>query len=105
MRPRTSREEIERLLARKERDRLSYAALAEETGISRHTLASWASRLRREASQADEPSFVEVVVQHEDPDHNELVEIVVDDRVVLRVRRGFCAETLARVLSTITSTC
>ena len=104
MRPRIRREEIEQLLARKEREGLSYATLAEETGINRNTLASWASRLRREAS-SDESGFVELVVGDSGDDEDGAIELVVDDHFVVRVRRGFDAETLARVLASLPRRC
>ena len=96
------------LLARKARDGSSYRALEEETGISRHTIAAWAARLRREAAGDEEKrsAFVELVAVEptEEATAETAIEIVVGHRV-LRVRRGFDAPTLSRVLGVLALPC
>lgn len=52
------RREMERLLARREREGLSLRALARETGIPFGTLSWWSHRLRAEST----PGFCEVQV-------------------------------------------
>src|SRR5262245_43322660 len=53
------REQIRRLLERREREGLTYRELARRTGESPTTLAWWSSRLRRERSRSR--GFVELV--------------------------------------------
>ena len=52
-------DEIAELLAYKQEAGLSYRELAEETGINRHTLASWARKLRERDRAVDEPGLAE----------------------------------------------
>ncbi len=92
------------LLARKERERLSYSTLEDETGISRHTLAAWASRLRRESQRNERPRFVELVATEVADDRDTAIEIVLGAQV-LRVRRGFDEATLSRVIILLRSSC
>lgn len=95
------------LLARKERECLSYRALEEETGISRATLASWASRLRREgAANRSQPvaPFVELIATDPTEEQTAGLELVVGAHVV-RVRPGFDPATLRRLLAALSGSC
>jgi hypothetical protein len=62
------REEMRRLLGRREREGLTFRELAERTGVPVGTLASWAWKLRQESrtpraspSRGDGPQFLELV--------------------------------------------
>ena len=55
------REQIRRLLERRERQGLTYRELARQTGESPRTLAWWSSRLRRARSRSR--GFVELVAK------------------------------------------
>jgi predicted transcriptional regulator len=101
------RQQMISLLARRDREGLSYRALEELTGISRNTFAFWASKLRSESDIHEAPKpgrFVELVAADDSPAAESPIEIVIGDRVI-RVRRGFDAPTLSRVLSTIATPC
>jgi transposase len=52
MRTSQRREEIERLLERRDREGLTYAEIAKIAGIQRSTMSTWAWRLRRERRRA-----------------------------------------------------
>lgn len=90
------------LLLRKERECLSYRALEEETGISRNTLAAWATRLRRESARGERSAFVELVASDDGEAGDIGIEVVIGGHV-LRVRRGFDEATLRRVLTLLSS--
>lgn len=95
------------LLARREREGLSYRALEELTGISRNTFAFWAAKLRSESESCEVPNaapFVELIATEDSPHEESPIEIVIGAHV-LRVRRGFDARTLSRVLSAIATPC
>ncbi len=55
------REQIRRLLERRDREGLTYRELARQTGESPRTLAWWSSRLRRDRGRSR--SFVELVAR------------------------------------------
>lgn len=60
------REEMVQLLARRERQGLTFKGLAEQSGVPAGTLASWAWKLRqelprREAADTPQAGFVELI--------------------------------------------
>jgi transcriptional regulator with XRE-family HTH domain len=62
MKHRDRREQMRRLLTRREREGLTYVELGRRTGIPAGTLAWWSSRLRREV-QLEPAGFVELVAE------------------------------------------
>ena len=63
-RVRRDRDEMVALLARRKDEGLTWAALAEESGVPLSTLTYWRRKLEAEPSPADDdPSFVELLVQ------------------------------------------
>lgn len=105
MRTTFDRDEVARLLAWKTSEGLTYARLEERTGISRHTLASWASRLRREARVVEEDPFVELVVADDPRRERKSIEIEVPGGIVVRVSEGFDPITLRTVLRALHDPC
>ena len=100
----TRAEEMADLLAYREREGLTYAELAEETGLAKSTLSWWSWRLRRESRL----SFAEVVVDDDEGaspiDLWSGVSLRIGDVTVL-VDRDFDAGTLARVLDVARGRC
>ena len=99
----TRREEIASLLAYRETNGLTYAQLAEESGVAKSTLSWWSWRLRRDAR----PAFTEVVVE-EDAEPAKAaaspLSIVIGDFTVL-VQQGFDPATLSRTLDVLAQRC
>jgi len=93
---------MERLLARRERQGLTFRELSGESGIPIPTLSWWASKLRREGA-ADEPRLVAVEVLEERGSGAVTIELVSGLR--LSVEPGFDAEHLARVVSVLSARC
>ena len=91
------REEMRRLLKRRERHGLTYRELGDESGVSVHTLSWWAWRLRRE--EREQTSFVEVEVA-ESRDVGGL-EVEAPSGHVVRVPDNFDAAALQRVLEVL----
>ena len=91
------RAEIAALLARREREGLTYAELAEIAGIAKTTLSWWSWRLRRE--RVDEPGFVEVAVAPGpgEPASRSAITLRCNG-VAIEVEPGFDAATLQQAL-------
>jgi len=96
------REEMAGLLARREREGLSYRELSEQCGIPAATLSWWSHRLRAESR----PAFAEVTVVDAEGSAGDSsgVLIRVDD-VTVEVARDFDAAVLARVIDVVRSRC
>ena len=91
------RAEIAALLARREREGLTYAELAEIAGIAKTTLSWWSWRLRKE--RAEEPGFVEVAVAPEPGAPASRAAITLRcNGVAIEVEPGFDAATLQQAL-------
>ena len=99
MAKRHGREKMEALLEERDREGLTYRALAERSGVPANTLAAWSYRLRRERSQLSSGAFVELepAVEAEET----AVQVVVNDRVHVLVWSGFDPETLRSVIATL----
>ena len=54
------RSKIERYLTLRDREGLTYAALAARTGVPIGTLSYWSTKLRRESVQIRSPGFIEL---------------------------------------------
>ncbi len=93
---------MERLLARRERQGLTFRELSEESGIAVPTLSWWASKLRRESAEP-EARLVPVEVLDEGGSGSVTIELGSGLRLV--VEPGFDAEQLARVVSALSSAC
>jgi hypothetical protein len=96
------REEIRRLLVRREREKLTYAELARRTGESAQALAWWAWRFRHDGKGHDGAGrgaeFVEVKVTEEPVGPRADLELVLASGHRVVVGRGFDEETLRRVV-------
>jgi hypothetical protein len=97
--------EISRLLAMRDREGLTYAELAARTGLAPTTLSWWAWRLRSEEPATC--SFVEIeITEPESQTHADSgVSVRISDGVELRIDRAFDADTLRRVVTTLSSSC
>lgn len=93
------REEMRRLLSRRERHGLTYRELGEESGVAAQTLSWWAWKLRRE--ERERTSFVEVEFA-EAHDVGGL-EVEAPSGHVVRVPDRFDAAALRRVLDVLAS--
>jgi transcriptional regulator with XRE-family HTH domain len=99
------REVVRRLLARREREGLTYAELARRSGESAHALSWWAWRLRQEGGQDGKPKraraaeFIEVKLS-EEPEGEAAsgLELVLASGHRLVIRRGFDEESLRRLV-------
>jgi hypothetical protein len=106
------REEMRRLLGRREREGLTFVELAQQTGIPVGTLASWAWKLRREGggsraarSRGHAPGFVELVPGPEidgDRVHGAgAFEVVLMNGRRVLVREGFDEERFVRLVQAL----
>jgi hypothetical protein len=97
------RAEVERWLALRDRERLTYLELSRRSGIPANTLAHWTWRLRREsAAQPAAPAFVELVstaAPAQEPCSRVEIILRADRRVV--VDASIDADALARVLAAV----
>lgn len=93
------RVEMERLLALREREGLTYAEAARRGRVSRGTLAWWSWRLRHEGAETAkcDGGFVEVEVLEDSQAANSGIELVVGAHH-LRLARDFDEPTLRRLL-------
>jgi len=94
---------MRRHLERRVRRGLTYQELAQETGISKHTLSWWAWRLRRES--ASKPVFVELEVAVPEREPENAIDVLLESGRRLQVRPGFDQETLLRLVSALESAC
>ena len=99
-----SRSEYEQLLARREREGLTYEELARRTGLNARTLAWWGWHLRRDGASRSAPAFAEVVTALAE-EQSSGVAIQCRDGMRLLVARGFDGETLRRVLDLARERC
>lgn len=98
----THQQEIAALLAHREKEGLTYAELAEQTGYSKSTLSWWSWRLRREARVR----FAEVDVVKDDQGTERASEAqgqiaICVGQFRVDVPAGFDEDTLARVLALV----
>ncbi len=94
---------MERLLAQKETEGLTYRQLSEQSGVGTPALGYWASKLRRERTDASEaPCFTRVEIVDESVRSSITIEVA---SIRLRVEPGFDADHLARVVSTLSTRC
>jgi hypothetical protein len=97
------RAEVERWLALRDREHLTYLELSQRSGIPANTLTHWAWRLRRERSaQHAAPAFVELVptaAPAHDPTSRVEIILRADRRVV--VDASIDADALARLLTAV----
>ena len=100
MAKRNRREEMSRLLARREREELTYAELSERCGIPAATLWWWNAKLRRESG----PGFTELAVVDEEAPAGSGIRIIAGGLVV-EVGDDFNAELLARVVDVLRLRC
>lgn len=99
------REEMRRLLARRDREGLTYAELARRSGESAHSLSWWAWRLRQEDGQRDKAGraraaeFIEVKLS-EEPEGEDAtgLELVLSSGHRVLIRQGFNEESLRRLV-------
>jgi hypothetical protein len=93
---------MERLLALREREGLTYAEAAQRGRVSRGTLAWWSWRLRHEGAESAkcDGGFVEVEILQDSPTGDSGLEVVVGAHVV-RVARDFDEPTLRRLLGAL----
>jgi hypothetical protein len=95
-------EEIAALLAYREAEGLTYAELAEETGVAKATLSWWSWRLRRDSQQG----FAEVVVGEEaDVGDDSTGVSILAGGIAIQIERDFDAGTLAQVLKIVIERC
>lgn len=88
-----------RLLARRDREGLTYRELAEETGVSERTLAWWSWKLRRERREQTDIGFVELDVAEESITGGLEVELATGHRI--RVPAHFDEDTLRRLVAVL----
>ena len=109
---RTSREEWAKRVKRWKDSDLTASEFSAELGINARTLSYWKWRLSKEASPGSgkrprvqplrdrvktKPTFVEVTAALSSPG----LELVVGERLVVRVPDGFEVETLRRVMTVL----
>jgi transcriptional regulator with XRE-family HTH domain len=101
------REQMRRLLARRDRDGLTFAELGRRTGIPAGTLAWWSSRLRREVQVAP-TGFVELVADAGAPDDSGgavRIELVLKDGLRVLVPCGSDVAQVQRLVRALESRC
>jgi hypothetical protein len=106
MRTSKRREEIERLLERRDREGLTYAEVARIAGIRPSTVTTWAWRLRREgrrpARRSGRQSFVEIVPRDCERDGARVeIELRSGRRVIVPAEVG--PEQLTRIVRALES--
>ena len=95
------RRQVQRWLAIRERDGLTYRELSQRVGVSANALAQWAWRLRRDAAESSRagPEFVELIpsaTPQDAPSYR--VEIVARNDRRLIVDAHIDVDTLTRIL-------
>jgi transcriptional regulator with XRE-family HTH domain len=97
---------MEALLARRDRQGLTFAQLSARSGVPVPTLSWWSSRLRRESPErTSDDGFVEVVASDAEPWSGARVEIVLRSGRQLVVREEIAAATLSRLMTVLESAC
>ena len=106
MRKPDRREEMRRLLARRQREGLTFAELSRQTRIPVGTLAWWSSRLRSEPA-GDRAGFVELKaeVDPQVPPRDDRIEVVLVRGRRLIVPRGFDAGEVLRLVRALEARC
>ena len=101
---------MERLLARREREQLSYRELSESSGIPLSTLQWWQRRLRRKKRQArperahgPRVRFVELAARG--PGEDASFELTLGNGRWLRVLRGFDVQEVRTLLAVLGEPC
>ncbi|MBL8861277.1 MAG: hypothetical protein JNK02_04615 [Planctomycetes bacterium] len=97
------RTEVERWLALRDREHLTYLELSQRSGIPANTLTHWAWRLRRERLvQPAAPAFVELVQTASPPNESgSRVEIILRGERRVVVDASIDADALVRVLAAV----
>lgn len=95
---RRSREEMKAILAIRDREGLSWAELAERTGVKASTLSWWSWKLRSE--QRGRPCFAEVELTGE-PEPAGSALLLRHGDIEIELRPGFDAGLLAEVLAVL----
>ena len=90
--------EYRALLERKESEGLTYAELAEASGVPYSSLIRWLPRIKREREVEGEPAFVELEAE---PGAESSLEVLLASGHRLLVREGFDAAHLRRVADTL----
>ena len=99
------RRRIEKLLAGRERQGLSFRELSEQSGVPAPTLAWWSAKVRRERGRASQ-RFVEVVpAAGVEASGDERAEIVLRSGRQLVVREGIDEQTLQRLVAALEAPC
>jgi len=93
----TQREEMKRLLAKRERHGWTYRELAQKSGVKAHTLSWWAWKLRQEE---EAPGFVEVDVDVPARDAV-AIEVEMPSGHILRIPSDFDDRSLRRLLGVL----
>lgn len=96
---------MRRLLARREREGLTFAELSQQSGVPLGTLASWSSRLRSEGS-AELGGFVELTPPEELPQgaiDSARLEVVLGRGRRVLVPSGFEEDELLRLIRALES--
>ncbi len=97
--------EISKLLAIRDREGLTYDELSARTGLAASTLQWWAWRLRSERGAEYSFAEVEIAEVEAEPEVGSGVSVRISGSVEVRVDRQFDAETLRRVVATLSSSC
>ena len=93
----TKREEMKRLLVKRERHGWTYRELAQKSGVKAHTLSWWAWKLRQEE---EAPGFVEVDVSV--PAHDAVaIEVEMRSGHILRIPSDLDDCSLRRLLAVL----
>ena len=100
------RARVEELIARHEREKVSFKQIAAESGIVLPTLYSWIQRLRREqcttTTRSVQPGFVELGAAEVGGDeHSSGVELVLPSGLRVRLDASFHQPTLKRLLAAL----
>lgn len=100
------REQIRRLLERREREGLTYTELARESGLSAGTLSWWSWRLRRGKRGHKGRNFVELVPpERADGGAGGEFEVVLRSGRRISLSREFDEAALVRLVKVLESAC
>lgn len=100
------REEIRRLLERREREGLTYPELARESGLSPKTLSWWSWRLGRGKRRHKGRAFVELVPsEHADDGAGREFDVRLRSGQRILLSRDFDEEALGRLVKVLEDAC